>query len=258
MKHRSLWILLLVLSSATAFAGDKLTLDELIVKHRSSVGNPDVRRKMNAIFVAGTSNFQGLSSAAAKMDGTIRMASQGDLFQYESQFDTSLYYNGETLSWNGRKVTAASFGIDRVSQLAIFFNQYPMLVEEGLFGGVLNHAWELNYLKQRDPQLRFDGLKKFNGQPALQVWCNPKKAPAEITIKLYFDPTNFRHIGTVYLYNERPLMEERFSDFADFDGMTLPRRWEVVYSDERGYTLRWINLLTLIKPMPELPGANAK
>ncbi len=254
MRYRTVCICFVLLCATWASAADKITIDELIMKHRDSVGTPEARRRMNVIYVAGTSNFQGLSSAGAKIDGTLRMASQGDQFVYESQFETPLYYNGEKIGWDGHNVTAATFGINRVSQLAIFFNQYPMLVREGLFGGVLNHAWELNYLKQHDPKLRFDGLKKFNGAPALQVWCNPKKSPAEITIKLFFDPASYRHIGTQYLYKEIPLLEERFSDFTDIEGLTLPKRWELYYTDERtGYTLRWINLLNVIKPMPELP-----
>jgi hypothetical protein len=71
----------------------------------------------------------------------------------------------------------------------------------------------------------------------------------EVKIVLYFDLENFRHVKTVYstsvannvgatildsskLQAERSTLEERFSDFKTFDGLTLPTHWNIQFTRE--------------------------
>ncbi len=253
MNVRTLLLpILLVLLTALCPAAD-LTPEEIIAKHLDSIGKPDARAKMNALAIAGTSNMSGLSSSIIANDGTMRFISQGRVFIYESHFNTTTLYFGEALGWDGKKTTIGAFGTEGQSRLVDFFRIYPWLLEQGFFGGVLNHGWALNYVKEQKPQLRFDGLKKFNGQPALQIWCNPKKAPSEFYIKLFFDPENFRLLGIQYYRLEQPMIEERFSEYAETEGLMLPKHWEIYFMTTGGVTLKWTNLLSVVKPMPQLP-----
>ena len=68
-------------------------------------------------------------------------------------------------------------------------------------------------------------------------------------VKLYFDPETYRHAVTVYSVAISPNMshritdsvnqqeirytiEERFSDFQTDNGITLPRRYDLQYTEE--------------------------
>lgn len=247
----AVFLCLLIVSSNT-FAAD-LTPEEIIAKHLESIGKADARARMNAIAVAGTSSMMGLSGSVISNEGTMRFVSQGKVFIYESHFNTTTLYFGEALGWDGKKTTVGAFGAEGQSKLVDFFRIYPWLLEQGFFGGVLNHGWAANYFKEQKPQLRYDGLKKFNGQPALQLWCNPKKAPSEFYMKLYFDPENYRLLGIQYYRLENPWLEERFLDYTETEGLMLPKKWEVYFMTMTGNTLKWTNQLTVVKPMPQLP-----
>ena len=93
-----------------------------------------------------------------------------------------------------------------------------------------------------------EGLKRLDGKQVYQVRYVPAK-PVDVQIVLYFDAETFRHVGSVYsisvgnnldpditksasLLPERSSLEERFSDFQTFDGMTLPTHWNLQFTRE--------------------------
>jgi len=125
-------------------------------------------------------------------------------------------------------------------------------LRDGLLGGVLNNGWAMFTTSTHNPKLHYDGLKKFNGKQAHQVTYNPKKGDNDMTIRLYFEPETFRHIGSTYEYesqvtamagnmpgSEKILehVEENFSDFKPEGGLTLPHHWQLRYMQEHGASL---------------------
>ena len=75
---------------------------------------------------------------------------------------------------------------------------------------------------------------------------------AGATIRLYFEPETFRHIGSTYEYESQVTamagnmpgsekiierVEENFSDFKQEGGLTLPHHWQLRYMQEHGASL---------------------
>ncbi len=81
----------------------------------------------------------------------------------------------------------------------------------------------------------------------------PPKANSDLDIMLYFDPQTFQHVLTKYhlkihafpgigstnggIPDTTSDLEERFSDFHDVNGITIPLRWIIHYEVEGGMTI---------------------
>jgi hypothetical protein len=255
LRVRSL-VLLLLLASCFAGAQSKLSPDELIAKHLGSIGTAETRAKEKAIAVFGVSMFDGLTTADdhfGHFEGSAKLVSQGELFQYLSDFNSPLY-DGELIAWNGKESKIATRGQNRVSYLATFFNRHPYFIRDGLFGGTLNKGWALENTSSHNPKIRFDGLKKYNGRQLLQLTYDPFKSEGALYAKIYFEPDTFRHVATVYLMDEIPRVEERFSEFKTVNGLTIPQKWDIYLTDvDSAAILRWKIQLSEIRVLDSLP-----
>jgi hypothetical protein len=120
------------------------------------------------------------------------------------------------------------------------------IVTDGLWGGTLSTAWALSHLDERRAKLKYQGLKKVNGRELHRLdYATSKHTTLEI--QLYFEPDSFRHVMTVYSLTISPqmgltelenakqqpthyLLEERFADFKQSDGLSLPGRWTIQFT----------------------------
>ena len=133
------------------------------------------------------------------------------------------------------------------SRLGNFLFLQEEILREGLFGGVLSTAWPLLNTQNTNPNLKYAGLKKMNGQQLHEISYVPKKRSesGELSIRLYFEPETYHHVLTVYtvttLHGSQTIsdpnqttviVEERFGDFLPVDGLTLPRHWDIRYRVE--------------------------
>jgi len=183
----------LLLASHFAGAQSKLSSDELIAKHLNSIGTPEIRGKEKAIAAVGASSFDGITitnNYFGHSEGNAKLVSQGELFQYVSDFKNPLY-EGEMIAWNGKQTDIATRGQERVSYLAAFFNRHPYFIRDGLFGGTLNRGWALENTGVHHPNIRFDGLKKYNGRRLLQLTYDPMKSEGALYAKIYLEPDTF-------------------------------------------------------------------
>jgi hypothetical protein len=100
MRRKTAFLLAyLMLTLASGFAADKMTPEQLISKHLDSIGSPEIRAKMNAIAVFGKNSLDGLSTEAGHIEGTAKLVSEGERFQFIGEFK-SQYYEGEhRLEW---------------------------------------------------------------------------------------------------------------------------------------------------------------
>jgi hypothetical protein len=133
-----------------------------------------------------------------------------------------------------------------------------IILREGLIGGVLSTAWPLLDIAGRKASLSYEGLKKIDGRE-LQVIRYRSHKSSDLQIFLYFDPEVSRHVLTIYELAIRPSMatetlnprqeqnryriEERFNDFKSVDGLTLPSKYDLRFTEElqNGFTqsLEW-------------------
>jgi hypothetical protein len=96
--------------------------------------------------------------------------------------------------------------------------------------------------------LKYEGLKKISGQQLHDISYIPKKRSesGDLSIHLYFEPETYHHVLTVYRVTmahdsgqtlsdpnqTTVIVEERFADFQQVDGLTLPRHWDIRYRVE--------------------------
>jgi hypothetical protein len=165
-------------------------------------------------------------------------------------------YRGEQFVTDGDKVSvAATTGNHRRSSFGEFVHSQDQIVRQGLIGGALTTAWALSHLDENKATLSFDGEKKADGRPAYQLTYHSRKND-DITVHLYFDSESYRHVMTTYAITLasglapnagagaadvtqssrqkeiRYTIEEGFSDFKTAEGLTLPTKYSIHFTEE--------------------------
>lgn len=185
------------------------------------------------------------------MEGTLLMFSAGEKTNTLMKFPNPNYQKEEFL-FDGDKVVVGQIRPGVRSKLGTLLEAQTQLVKEGLLGGALTTAWPLLNLKEKHPKLSSDGLKKIDGRELYQMTYAPKKGGGDVNVKMYFDPTNFHHVMTIYTLSYGPRLsqsgelasasqtetrirlEERFDEFKDMNGLTLPTKWTMKLTSEGG------------------------
>jgi len=252
MRLRLLGAVAALLSLASfAFAGDKVSVEELVSKHIDSVVTSKMDKTPLGRAGTGVAVRDILLGGTGHRQGQAKFVSKDNTFQLVLDFN-SAEYQGEQYTWDGSKTRVGASGVDKFSAMAQFVQMHDVIMRDGLLGGVLNNGWALMDLGKHKSKLHYDGLKKFEGKPAHQVTYTSKGVDNDMTIRLYFEPETFRHIGSVYEYesqmaamsgnmpgSEKLLerVEENFSDFKQEGGLTLPHHWQLRYMQEHGASL---------------------
>jgi hypothetical protein len=126
---------------------------------------------------------------------------------------------------------------------------HDFIIKEGWLGGELSTAWALQNLDPGRVKLHDMGVKRIDGHELHGIEYLSSDS-ADMTVKLYFDPETYRHVMTVYSVLHVPsgsrhgitnsakqqelrfTIEERFIDFQTDKGLTLPRRYDLQYTEE--------------------------
>ena len=170
--------------------------------------------------------------------------------------------------WGIGPSVAATTSNHKWSDFGEFVRSQDQIVREGLLGGTLTTAWALLNLTENKARLSFDGEKKVDGRPAYQLSYHSKKRD-DLTVHLYFDPETYQHIMTTYSVTlasglggfvpsisdqaglttpsnapgadvtqsskqkeTRYTIEELFSDFKTAEGLTLPTKYVIRFTEE--------------------------
>jgi hypothetical protein len=179
-------------------------------------------------------------------------------------------YRGEQFVTDGGKVSvAATTSNHKWSDFGQFVRTQDQIVLEGLLGGALTTAWAMLDLPENKAKLSFDGEKKADGRPAYQLTYHSRKRD-DLTIHLFFDPQTYQHLMTTYTITlasglggfapslsdqaglttpaadnpgaditqsskqkeTRYTIEERFDDFKTAEGLTLPSKYSIHFTEE--------------------------
>ena len=224
----------------------KLTSDAIISRHLDSIGSADARAAAVSRVSQGKVVFAEIIRHSLRMEGAATLLSQQRKHKCEFQFGNS-QYPGEQFVFDGNQELVAMVDQTSRSRLGNFLFLQEEVLREGLFGGVLSTAWPLLNTQNTNPALKYEGLKKINGQQLHEISYVPKKRSesGELSIRLYFEPETYHHVLTVYtltmlhgsqtIYDPNQttvIVEERFGDFQPVDGLTLPRHWDIRYRVE--------------------------
>ncbi|MGD0990387.1 MAG: hypothetical protein ABR874_21475 [Candidatus Sulfotelmatobacter sp.] len=230
----------------TAAAGTKP--EDVVAKNLDSIGAPDARAAVKSRSVQGTLRFKSVVGGRIDATGAWQEVSEQHKSNFLMKFD-AINWRGERFVTDGDKtsIASATAGYHR-STLAEFVNSYSFIVSDGLLGGELSTNWALQDLDRHKCKLENIGVKKVDGRE-LQGLEYLSKNNNEMKVRLYFDPETGRHVMTVYEVAQgaiiahtdketarqkdvRYILEERFSDFQTEGGMTLPRAYDLRFSQE--------------------------
>jgi hypothetical protein len=244
---------LTILGSASDKA-PKLSSDEIITKHLSSLGTAEARAALKSRVAQGTVQFRERITGTIHLDGKASIVSQGNKVKVAFAFATP-QYPGEQLAFDGQNVQVALIDQQSRSRLGNFVVKEPEVLKEGVFGGVLSLGWPLLDAKGSGVKLKSEGIKKVADRELYALSYTPKKRNnnGELSVLLFFDPATFHHVMTVYRLAAAPVdqgpttdpssitttVEERFDDFHAVDGVTLPLAWDVRARVEPGKALEY-------------------
>lgn len=246
---------------AHPIAADKITPEELLAKHLASVGSADALAAARSRIAIGTvqARFR-LTNTPVELSGPAELASDGKKVLLAMTFNSTNYPH-EKAAYDGEKVTVGILTQGGRSLLGNFLTSQPILLKQGLLGGVLSSAWPLFNVDSANVKLSYSGTDKINGQLVHKLKYTPRNA-GSLGITLYFNADTFQHVRSQYEYviaarqgataeasisqrDSRFRLVEDFSDFQTTGGLSLPHvyKLQLTIDATRTQTLEWtINL----------------
>jgi hypothetical protein len=221
--------------------------EAVVAKHLAAIGSPEARAAVKTRVVQGVARYKILVGGGGETSGQTGMVSEGRKMRFMMKFPED--YRGENFlsSDDGIRVAFSNANQSRSPFSAMMLAQ-DVILKEGLFGGTLSTGWGLLDIGGRRARLIYDGLKRIDGRNLLRLTYIPRKS-TDLKIQLFFEPDSFRHVMTTYALEvgnnvgatviesptfkaDRTLLEERFSEFAAVDGLTLPTHWAIQLTRE--------------------------
>ena len=159
---------------------------------------------------------------------------------------TSNDYPQDRFGYDGRNVRVGKATPNARSLIGDFLNNNPIILREGLLGGVLSASWPLLDPKFRGAKLKFQGTKTIDGLDLIVLSYEPKGG-SDLNIRLFFEPRTYRHLRTEYTLFRAAAqgpnvdssagqsgttyrLTEEFSNFAKMGELQLPAAYKITYS----------------------------
>lgn len=247
MKTRfTLPLALLALLVIAPFAnGQKLKAEEIIAKHLDSIGTAEKRASLKTFIAVGEVRVEFITQKNQPASGRIVVASDGAKSFLGMSLNDAKYPH-EKIIFDGNKTAVALVYTGNRSVLGNFVQSNSSIVSSGILGGTLSNTWFLLSPDQRRAKVSTAGSKKIDGREAYGLSINPKGG-GDLEIKMYFDQETFRHVRTEYSRTSsaalgrtiddsarqletRIKVTEDFSDFKDYQGITVPNKYRIHYS----------------------------
>ena len=244
---------LFLFAASSLLSGAEMKVEDVVARHLDSIGTAETRSAVKTRLVQGTSGFKIPLSGGGEVPGTSALLSDGRKAVVMIKL-ASGDYHGEQFVTDGDKVyIAATASSHRRTSFGEFVHSQDQIVREGLMGGALTTAWALLNLDSNKPKLSYNGLKKIDGREVYEIGYHSRKKD-DLTIHLYFDKDTYRHLMTTYAVTlasglaptsgvtditqtakqreTRYTIEERFNDFKTAEGLTLPSKYVIHFTQE--------------------------
>lgn len=195
--------------------------EDIVAHHLDSIGTAEARAAVRSRAVQGTLRFKVLIGGNGEVVGTWGRVSEQRKSNFVMRFGDG-DWRGEQFIFDGDKTSFAAATSATVEALQ-------------------------NFDRSR-VKLDYIGLMKVDGRelPGIEYHS---KGNTDMTVKLYFEPDTYHHVMTIYSVSMAPNMgssptdsvnqreirytiEERFSDFQKDNGITLPRHYNLQYTQE--------------------------
>ena len=240
-------ICMLFLSFVVAAAAD-IKSEDIVGKHLDSIGTPEARAAVKSRALQGTLHFKELVGGMGDATGNWVYVSEQRKSNFVMKFGSGPWH-GERFAFDGDKTSFAAFtSSHRPSAFGDFILTQDYIIKEGLLGGEFSTGWTLENPDHNRIKLEYLGRKQIDGRDLEGIEYFPK-GNSDMKVKFYFDPETFHHVMTVYSLvwqpgvgrdardgaNQRQIrytIEERFSNFQTDNGITLPRHYDLRYTQE--------------------------
>lgn len=186
---------------------------ELIAKHLNSIGASQILADRKNCVFRGTGRTKNLTAVESRwFEGPTVFFSDGPRTVFSADFSLPNYPR-EQFRFDGKQVQIGFPLPGTRSQFGAFLWLYGKdVIKEGLVGGTLSTAWPLLDAEIKKAKLKIERTKKVGDRELYEVNYDMKNSGDDVTIRLYFDSTDFRHVGTVYRFrilqaNEREVPE---------------------------------------------------
>jgi hypothetical protein len=223
---------------------EKIKPEELVSKHLASIGPAEKLKAIKSRTTQGTVQVVFRVGGSGTLNGKANILSQGNLIRSGFIFP-AIEYPGEQLAFDGNKVTAMQTSPGNYPPMSSFLYENDSLMKEGLLFGSLTTAWALLDTGTRKPRLDVTGVKKIDGKQLIEMKYNGKSWKNGMTAFLYFDPETYRHVRSQFKIEVptskvttitdsaelvRYQIVERFDQFGEFDGITLPKSHQIEFT----------------------------
>jgi hypothetical protein len=260
------FVVLLVLASTPRVSDawqQKLKPEELIAKHLESIGSIEKLKSAKSRATIGSTQVSFRVGGSGTMNGKANILSQGSSVRAGFTY-SALEYPGEQIAFDGTKVTAGQMSPGNYPPFSRFIYENDVLLKEGLLFGSLSTAWALLDVGPKRPRLDSTGIKKIDGKQLYELKYQPRSSRVNVQGWLYFEPETFRHVRSQFKL-EAPVSTlrsitdsaetvryqiiERFDDFKETDGLTLPHSYNLEFtvdSPRGGLLTTWTHAIERI------------
>ena len=238
-------LLISIVVIANSVSGQKLSAEEIIAKNVASIGSPEKLASVKSLLAVGEVKVDFVTQKNLPASGRILVGSEGKKSFFGIQTNATDYPQ-EKVIFDGSKTDVAMVRGGSRSILGNFIQSNTSLVSQGFLSGTLSTAWHLLSATDRGAKISTAGTKKINGKEAYALEISPKGG-SDLDITMYFDQKTFQHIRTEYKrissssigrtidesarQSENKIkVTEDFSDFQDYEGLMLPRKYRLQYS----------------------------
>ncbi|HQZ96398.1 MAG TPA: hypothetical protein PLP21_08770 [Pyrinomonadaceae bacterium] len=238
-------LLISIVVIANSVSGQKLSAEEIIAKNVASIGSPEKLASVKSLLAVGEVKVDFVTQKNLPASGRILVGSEGKKSFFGIQTNATDYPQ-EKVIFDGSKTDVAMVRGGSRSILGNFIQSNTSLVSQGFLSGTLSTSWHLLSAADRGAKISTAGTKKINGKEAYVLEISPKGG-SDLDITMYFDQKTFQHIRTEYRRTSsssigRTIDEsarqsenkikvtEDFSEFQDYEGLMLPRKYRLQYS----------------------------
>lgn len=241
--------------AANGAAQDKMKPEEIIAKHVESLGATATIATVKSRLFQGKAQARLVNSAVdTTVKGKSYIVSAGEKMLIQMNFEsmTSADYSREHIGFDGKKINTPLITESKPSALGDFVSDYKEIIKQGLLGGTLITNWALLDAKNRIGKFEYQGKEKIGDAETHVLRCVPRGGSG-LTIKMFFDAQNFRHLRTTYYQETAPPVTlsdegrvssirykliEDFQNHKTISGLTLPTVYKINYTVESPARLR--------------------
>lgn len=189
-------VILLTVFGGRPAAAQKMTAEQLIVRHRDAIGAEKARAAVQTRIISGTAQVIFRTAPAGQAIGKAVLASEGARQLFGMSFPSPIYPR-EQLTFNGASFMAAFATPGTRSVLGNFLITNDAIFKQSLMCGVLSAGWPLLDIEKRPANVEYLGTRKIDGRVLHELRYTPR-GNSDLKITLYFDAESFRHVRTEY------------------------------------------------------------